>query len=395
VLSAGCNGLIDGGLYGSNHSGAGLDAGSPAEQIAINDWKTEAEPALVHAGCVGCHGGAGEDSAPLFLGGSSVEAMRTTLLGFHTPLVNFTTPDTSQLLNEGQHAGPPIDPTDAAQVLNWIGAEAAAASTSGTLLLAGPSTLKYCASGTAPGDCPPATLNTLNMTSLVAGAQVTFVAYQLTDSIEIANLTLVAGPPGVFIEHPLFVSVDPTGTPTDDAVDRFSALQLDVPANGSAAIAGSIEEFNFPPTNQLEIAFQVVTPYKVMSGGGGSTLGCKALSSFVTNVIPVMGSNVGTETESCYTCHGGSGSSTTVMNAKNAMNLTNMDDGQSADQMTACGYVLPMLTLTGGSAAANSQLFVEPSGSDPDHPFKFANANDDQTFVTAVEIWAIAEAAAQ
>jgi hypothetical protein len=63
--------------------------------------------------------------------------------------------------------------------------------------------------------------------------------------------------------------------------------------------------------------------------------------------------------------------------------------------MTACGYVLPMLTLRGGSAAANSQLFVEPSGSDPDHPFEFLNANDDKTFVSAVEIWAMAEAAAQ
>jgi hypothetical protein len=57
-----------------------------------------------------------------------------------------------------------------------------------------------------------------------------------------------------------------------------------------------------------------------------------------------------------------------------------------------------MLTLSGGSAATTSTLFLEPAPgktNNTGHPFQFTQTADYTTFMNGIETWATAEAAAQ
>lgn len=395
AASTGCTGLVEDSSGGGGGGGTGgLDAGTPAQQKAMTAWVEGAYPALQHADCTNCHSVATSNNAPLFLAGSSADAVLNTLLTFPQAIVNLSSPAASLLLTEGSHTGPAIDPTDLVPITAWLTDQAAAAAGSGSAApIAGPATVTYCPTGTAVASCP---LNTLSLNTMVPGAEITFVAFAETQGINIYNLTLVGGAEGVYIDHPLFTTVNSMGSATIDSIDRFSGLTVDVAANSSAPVTTSIVELaNFPPANQLEIAFTMVTPYmNEGSGSGSATLGCKALTSFVTNAIPVMGKTLGAEGSNCVTCHGGTNSTAT-----NIMNLTNLNSGSATAQAAACASVLPQLgTLAATGAATNCTLFLQPdpgTSKTTGHPFNFTAAADYTTFMNGIQVWAKAEYTAE
>jgi hypothetical protein len=388
---AGCNGLIREKGGGGGGSGSGSGSNTPEQQAALDAWTMEAHPALTNSTCFACHAGT-NPSAPAFLAGSADLDIRNTLLGFNPQIVDLNAPQSSRLVTKGAHEGPAItNTTDLSNLVDWMTKEATAAMDSlqgsGTLI-AGPFNVQLCTAGSAgAATCP---INTVMLDPLIAGATISFVAQPLTNAIYLDNLTLVAGSAGAFINHPLFVSVDGSGNLNPDTIDRFFNVELDVAANGSAMIGGGAGGFEgFSPANQMEIAFQQVSTYQASGSGSGSgtaSLGCKAVTQFAADAIPVMGKAIAAETNFCANCHGGQNGTATTN-----MNLTKVNDGVTADQQTVCNNVLPLVTFTNGSAAATSPLLLAPDpGQDAAHPFKLSAA-DFTTFANGIKAWASAE----
>jgi hypothetical protein len=379
-----CNGLVSTGGSG----GGGGGSGTPEEQAAITAWLQSAQPALTAGGCFGCH--AGTDSAsPPFLVGSTNLDIRTTLIGFTPQVVNLSAPQVSQLITKGAHEGPALASAQETAVLDWIMDEATAAASgsgSGSSYTAGPFVVNLCTSGTAPSTTCP--VNNFDLSSLIPGSSIQFVAQPLSDSIYVSELMLVTGPMGAYINHPLFVSVDSMGDQNPDDIDRFNSVELDIQGSGSAQIGGGAAGFDgFLPTNKLEITFQAATIYNPAdatgSGSGSGTLGCKALPTFVSDVVPVMSKALTGESNYCEACH----SSGTAQTNMNLSNLTT-----ASDQQTDCNSVLTQVTFAGGKAAATSPVLLSPEpGQDANHLFHFASMTNYTTFANAISTWAAAE----
>src|SRR5689334_14483052 len=127
LVMIGCTGLID--------------APPPTKaEIARQKWIDQALPALraAETNCLVCHGGAAPRPMEEFMVGDNDLAIHDTLMMFNPSVLSLDAPQSSRLLNKGQHEGPPLVGDQKAAVQDWIEAEKAAANDTGT---GGPGTL--------------------------------------------------------------------------------------------------------------------------------------------------------------------------------------------------------------------------------------------------------------
>ncbi|HWO23100.1 MAG TPA: hypothetical protein VNO30_30370 [Kofleriaceae bacterium] len=379
LAMVGCTGLID------------APPPSKAEQ-ARQLWIESALPALksAEANCLTCHGGATARPMVEFMAGADDFAVRETLLAFDPPVISLDAPQSSRLLNKGQHEGPPIVGQQKSDVQAWIQAEKDAASDVGPGggpllgLRSQDYTISLCTGG-LPGDttCP---LNTIPLDDLgngagIAGAKISFIAIGVGTGLYMNNLKLIPGPQGAFIEHPLFVSIptDEKEKPIADTFDRFFNTKMNLMANAAAdqqQISGGTAAFvNFPPQNKIAVYFKTASAFKPdTGGGGGGATGCKVPASFETNARNTLNTN-------CGGCHRG-----TNANATSALDLTGVN---AANATAACNQTRLRVNFTDINA---SGIFLATTPGNANHPFTFGGVLANHTaFKNALNPWIIAE----
>ncbi|HEY4181636.1 MAG TPA: hypothetical protein VGM90_32555 [Kofleriaceae bacterium] len=381
LSAAGCTGFID--VYGG--------PGDPTmdDRAADKAWIEKAYPVLSGNCTMGCHGS--DVAAGTFLAGAAQEDVRATLVGYDPAVVNLEEPRSSRILNKGLHKGPEMSSQQASDVLEWLLAEQSALPQpgqpgGGVILRTTAIDIQKCPAGTPVPSCP---INTIDLSTvpgaMLDGATITFKAPDLGgDLLYLNEVTLNPGTSGINLEHPLFVSRPADFTAAGaveaaDPIDRYYALKLNLAAGTPQPLEGGTATFvGFPATNQLEIHFKVIAPFKPedpATGGTTTAGGCKDLASFKTNVVTPMQTN-------CGSCHNGGNA-----NAKSAMDLTGINTADDTMIATACGQVLSRANLV---APDSSSIFVAPDPANNNHPFKFQAAQL-TTFKTSVTTWINAE----
>lgn len=270
LAASGCSGLVD---------NEGLDGLTPEQVTAQRLWVSSALPQL-QTNCISCHDGSMPPAD--FLAGTGDLVKRDTLLAY-TPsaaagvasVIDLGAPSLSLLLTKGMHDGPALDAAQSSDILEWINAErdAAPEGEPGTRIETTPFLVQLCISGlpddpAAPNpNCPvnKIALDTIGGT----GAAIHFVAQALgTTGVYMTNLKLVPGAEGVFIDHPLFISLPPDdGEPKLDSIDRFASVKMNLMATATPAeqvigTDGTASFVDFPSADNLLIHFQAVSVFK-------------------------------------------------------------------------------------------------------------------------------------
>jgi hypothetical protein len=268
------------------------------------------------------------------------------------------------LLVKGMHQGPAWSVEQASKILEWIEMERdehpveMVVETGAVDVVEGPNTLTLDAIGSA-------------------GTTLTFTAQKLANGLYLSNIAITAGPMGVHIKHPLFVTWQGT-TPSPDPVDSFDTVELDLATTVRGTIGGGLLMLtNVQPTAQLSVSFKRIGP---AVGSGNTTLaGCKVVNSFTTNARGPLSTN-------CVSCHGGTNGGATA-----AVDMTKMNDTSATGQAAACGQILSRVNLT--TPTMSGILLAPDPASGVGHPFKFSAANY-PAFRTSLTTWIDAEKAA-
>jgi len=315
-----------------------------------------------------------------FLVGADPTAVQTALLAYAPAVVNFDAPVSSRVLSKGLHDGPALTASQSSAILQWLQAEKDANEHDPDH-----PQVVYKTKAIAPmictgGDPDSATCPT-NHVSLgdvaevgpqLAGVDISFNAQALS-SLYVTNLKLNGGTSGVYLEHPLFVSLPANAEPYPDQIDRLFDVKENLAANMTDQLNGGTHSFaGFVPTDMIEIHFKVISAYKPDTGGTADPGACKKLTEFTTNAAPQLKAN-------CSSCHASQAS------AISAMDLTMIDT--KAD--VTCAQVKSRINLTNTN---QSGFYIAPDpGAGSTHPFHFANAGAFTTFKTPVDVWVQAE----
>jgi hypothetical protein len=311
---------------------------------------------LITATCNVCHGGS--DAAVAWM--KPDPDIYTTVMSW-PHLVDVSAPGTSMILTKGAHEGPVWSVDQAATILTWLQLEHDERPVDPTIethaidVVQGANTLALDAIGST-------------------GSSITFTAQKLTYGLYMSHVSIVAGPAGIHINHPLFVTWVMT-TPSPDPADSFDTVELDLAAGGTTTIGGGLLMLeNVPMNAQLSVSFKSIGP---SVGSGTTTLpGCKAVSTFTTNAQPLLSAN-------CVSCHGGANSTAT-----NAVDMTKVNDLTTAGQTTACGQILSRVNLV--TPAQSGILLAPDPNSGVSHLFKFSTTAL-PNYQTKMNTWITAE----
>ena len=379
IALVGCTGLIDDG-----------NSGLTKEEAAAREaWITGAAPVL-STNCVACHNGS--RASIDFLAGEGDLPMRDTILAFTPAVVNLDAPASSRLLTKGVHDGPALLASEASALLEWIKKEkdAQPAPEGETPAVEiEPFIPLICTSGTPPS--PTCPVNDVDLSVLgLAGAKLHFVAQALGSGLYLNQLSVIGGPDGVYLEHPLFVSYPADAAePTFDTIDRFFNVKINSMANTTTMIGGGTAAFiGFTATDKMSIHFKVLKPYQPdsgMGGGGGggdNGGGCKALASFKANAQALFSAPVAGAGQSCRGCHAG-----TNGNATSAMNITGVDSQTDATIQTACNQIRTRINTT---TLDQSGVYLAVDPANQNHPFRLTAAQL-TAFKNGVNMWINAE----
>ncbi|HSK03235.1 MAG TPA: hypothetical protein VK932_18415 [Kofleriaceae bacterium] len=365
-----------------------IDAPPPSKaETARQLWVDKALPALREATCEVCHGGASARPMVDFMIGAEELEIRQKLMEFDPAVISLDAPQSSRLLNKGQHEGPPLVGNLKSVVQEWIQAEKEAASDpgggGGTLgLRTDDYTFALCTAGAPPdATCP---VNEISLDSLgegagIPGAKIRFVAQGVGTGLYLNRLELVPGPEGAFIEHPLFVSIpaDPKEKPIADTFDRFFNTKINLMTGATPVqIGGGTAAFvNFPPQNKLAIFFKAAKPFQPDGPGPGPVGGCKAPAAFEQ-----------VRTQFSASCTGAACHNTAGNNANSAVDMAGIG---APNAMNACNQIRLRVNLTDIN---QSGIFLATTPGNTNHPFTFGNNQTTfQNFRTAVTPWIIAE----
>jgi mono/diheme cytochrome c family protein len=369
----GCTGLIDG----------GSDGLTSQQRDAQAKWE-KALPVLKD-NCGGCH--AGERAMIDFLVGADDLAVRDRLMKYDPPVVNLEAASSSRLLTKNVHEGPGLTPSQAATVLAWVEAETDSASHDPdhpVQQLATPAAAIAICTGGDP-DSPTCPTNHISLAAVpdagatVPGAEITFNAQALTNTLYLTNLKVNGGTSGAYLEHLLFVSLPAGKTPIPDQIDRYFAMKLNVKAGEIDQIDGGTAVFGgFSATDMVALHFKVLSAFKPDSSGPATQTGCKVLASFTTNAAPQLNAR-------CASCHAGTANPT----AKGAMDITGVNaTTDAAMQQMACNQVRSRINLTNTD---QSGFYLAPDpASGTAHQLKLSAA-DFTTFKSMLDVWAKAE----
>lgn len=267
VLLVGCVGTI---------SGEGDKGLTPQQKHALDMWTQKAQPAFTQATCITCHNGSMPGIG--YLAGSDTTAIRDTIVAFSPKVVSLDSPQGSYVLNKGMHEGPPLSVQEFSDILTWIQAEADAQNgmVTSTAVQTSPFSVNLCTGG-AVGSAT-CLLNTVDVSAIanapaLPGAHIDFVVQPVSNAMYLTQVTANAGADGIFLQHPLFLYLPPTGTmcadgtapPCPDTIDRFYNVQVNVMAGASQPIGTAGQSFaGFAPVSgaQLQIAFTVIDKYR-------------------------------------------------------------------------------------------------------------------------------------
>jgi len=270
LLVTGCSGLVDDGGTG------GL---SPDEITARKLWLQRALP-LLKANCDECHGGSMPDID--FIAGTSDLEIRDNLLAHQPVEVDLDSPPNSHLLTRGAHDGPALNASQSSDLLEWMRAEKQAQGVATVIVGVTKFQVSLCTSGLPDTPAAPNPNCLVNHVALdevgAAGATIDFVAQALSGATYITNLQLTAGPAGVFVDHPLFVTYPATPDETrigcqqdaagetfcGDSLDRFGTLKLNLMTGAAPAVLGdgTATFTDFVASDQVSIHFKEAGAFK-------------------------------------------------------------------------------------------------------------------------------------
>jgi hypothetical protein len=145
----------------------------------------------------------------------------------------------------GMHTGPALDPSSAMTIVAWLEAEQA------ERIPAAADPIRF-------GPVQPL-LGGETAVDLGGGDTLTFTSATSGGGLYLSDLTITAGPGGLHVAHPLFVS-HPTGAlPLPDTVDRFGDVDAKLGPNKMLALGGGDALFlDFLPTDPLTIHFHTL-----------------------------------------------------------------------------------------------------------------------------------------
>ncbi len=347
------------------------DPGGPVTATAKSKFIEVALPQLTTAACTTCH--ASDPNYPFFAG-ADADAQYATLTASN--VVNFEAPESSRLLSKGAHSGQALTGEQSSAVLEWLTAERDERAGGVAPLLETPEFTPLKCTGGVRGDatCPT---NTVALDSIGApGASITFTYEQPTSTLTyLTYITLNAGSGGVFIEHPLFASIDSTGTVIPDDVDQFFSTKENLMGGApSIQLRGGTATFGFGPNNKMKLLFKSVKTYQADQGGGTPTGGCKKVPEFIAMAKPNLAAS----------CSGPNCHSTAGTNANSALGLTGIGGTDPTELATACNQTL---TRVNKGDPNNSAIFLAPRPGAAAHPFKFPSVGAVDTFSTNIKLW--------
>jgi mono/diheme cytochrome c family protein len=375
IIAMGCTGLIEGNTDGNL---------TPEQTAARTAWLEEAQPVLAQ-NCEVCHNGSRPGVG--FLEGADPLAQRDDLLAHDPVVVNLTAPQSSRILTKGLHEGPALSPSQTSSVLQWIQKQKDATEMDGTgnpTLETAPFIPQICTSG-APGTiaCP---YNDVFLDDLGApAAKIRFTVQALGSGLYLSNLSLVPGPMGVYIEHPLFVSKPATGDAKPDTIDRFFNVKMNLDMAATPAqqqIAGGTAAFvGFASSDPISIYFKAVKVFQPDMGGMMTqNNGCKTVPQFMA-IRTQFSAPQGGAAQACTACHAGANAGAT-----GAMTLTNIGTADPVMLKLVCDQVLIRANKDDFEL---SGIYLAPAPAST-HPFRFTQVQLDG-FKAQVNMWLMAE----
>jgi len=223
----------------------GCDVGNPTPDPVVSPAEL-ARAKFEKAGwasldrCLQCH-----KATPTidFLAPGTMAEAYTSLFEFQPPVLNLEAPSSSLLLTMGQHRGPALTPEESTALLGWLEAERTAR-------------VPEAEQPMAVGPIQPQ-LNTMVSADLgFPGAQIRVTAAPF-DGLYFSKIDLVAGPAGLHVVHPLFVSKPAGGDIVLDDLDRYRDLDLDLDP-GETVELGASAFLPFAATDPLTIYFRTL-----------------------------------------------------------------------------------------------------------------------------------------
>lgn len=381
LVMSGCVGII----------GDDPDDGlTPNQRKARDLFTTKALP-IMQASCTTCHATTANVD---FLAGAAPLDVYNTIKNFMPQQINYIDAAKSRLITKGDHSGPAFQAvprmgeldSDYEVILEWLRAEQRAGGDgSGGDGSGGP---KYIVTGKirptvcegARANCTPNEfpLGAINLDGTGVDGKISFLYEVLpsSNSPYLANLKLVGGAEGAYIESPLFLGYEAGKTsPTVDG-DTFFDIKTNVMPNmelvigsGFAGLTDIKAKDEAGMVNELAMSFQVVGKYKPEGGMPDPTV-CKSVATFVTNVKPIL-------LASCGNCHNDTAGNA---GAKGNMTITPANDMASCQQAKANAADLNNIPATA--------IFVAPKPGASNHPFKLPNS---AAWEQAVTTWLTAE----
>ena len=259
-MLAGCTGDI----------GSSLPPGlTPEQGKALQLWTAKALP-VFRSTCLMCHDGSMPDIG--YLAGTSDVMVRDTVVAFLPQVVNFNAPQASLVLKKGMHMGPALLATQASDILEWLTAERDARPP-GMVIETALAPVMPCMGG-VPGS-PTCPVNKLDLSALGSmGSTFEFVATDLPNSsgghdLYVTDMKFVAGPVGLYLEHPWFATYPPAGTGSGsgsampmavrDPLDSYATATFNLPATMAKPLGGGENTFSgFAIADPLTVRFDVV-----------------------------------------------------------------------------------------------------------------------------------------
>lgn len=326
----------------------------------VTQFYTDVEPIITPL-CGGCHSVLGTN-APSFM--MKTPDMLQNMLAY--PGIIGSSPQTSRLYMKGVHEGPAFTPDQLTVVGNWI-TFYNSNKPMGDGGMAAPTVIPFAPSTTES--------NTIDLSALdptLAGVTVTFNA-QFDEAAKVLTLTsldlVTPASTGVHVTHPVFFSWDQNLMPTPDPADSFSNLDETVMAGSTAPLGpGTFVLSGFAMGDLISVAFSKIEATSGSTNDGGTTVGCKALSMFVSTVKPLFSAN------GCSAaCHVGS----------------TPQAGVKWDTTPDDALCLVALSEINPTSPAQSPLLLQPDPAQNNgHPQK---VNPFTNFQTAVTNWINAE----
>jgi hypothetical protein len=377
----------------------GIIGDEPSDGLTVNQRKArglfveKAYPLMITE-CGGCHISLANAD---FLKGASALEVYAGFKEFNPPLINFIDSSKSRIVTKAEHNGPAFSTnakagevdSDYEKMLEWLRAEQRASgdpvggdgsgSDSGgpRYILTQKITPVVCSGNRATCTVNELPLQGIRPDGTGIDAKVTFLYEVLgtSNAPYLANLQLVGGPDGAYIESPLFLGyVAGSDTPKLDG-DTFYDVKVNVAAGASKTIGSGFAGLTGLPAlsdagtpNQIAMSFQIIDKYKPEGGATDPTV-CKQLANFTTNVLPILTGN-------CNGCHGQASNNA---GAKGNL-LISGDNAATCQQAKANAPDLNNITA--------APIFVAPKPGASNHPFKLANS---AAWEAAITNWLTAE----